>query len=255
MVTREELLTATDNDPFVRCEIPVNLPDPAWTLGYSALLVRASHSRGPGMTAIGSIGDICSLLAQLAGDPLLADIRTLTVRRTALPSAAEVLHLGEAGNDWDWMWTDVAPPRVAGEDRLVRLDDARDAAELNALNALSNPTAESEPGTGRTELWLGVLDSAEAIIAAGALHRTAAGVPHLTGIITHPRHRRSGFGAAVTAGLTRAAVKLLGPTPGVSTLGMYAGNDDARRLYHRLGYRTAHEFSSRQILPHRPTAS
>ena len=98
------------------------------------------------------------------------------------------------------------------------------------------------PGTGVTERWLGVR-VAGTIVAAGALHRTGAGAPHLTGIVTHPDARGRGYGAAVTAALTRVALA----DSGVCTLGMYAGNDVARRLYERLGYRTAYGWASRAL--------
>lgn len=193
--------------------------------------------------------ELVPLLRALIQEPAIRGLQRVTVPRTTLAAVAAVLPIGEVGGDWDWMWTDAAPVRQPAEDRLVVLDDAADAAELAALNALGNPSAESDPGSGRTELWLGVRDSAGPIIAAGALHRTAAGAPHLTGIVVDPAHRGTGLGAAVTAGLTRAALAVGGPISGVSTLGMYADNDGARRIYQRLGYRAAQQFSSRQLIP------
>ncbi len=59
------------------------------------------------------------------------------------------------------------------------------------------------------------------------------GVPHLASIATRPDVRGRGYGEAVTSSLTRAA--LLGGRP-VVTLGMYADNAVARRLYQRLGF-------------------
>ena len=57
-----------------------------------------------------------------------------------------------------------------------------------------------------------------------------------------PRDRRGeGWGAAVTAHLTRLAVA----ETGACALGMFADNDVARRLYHRLGFTTGMEWTSR----------
>ena len=53
--------------------------------------------------------------------------------------------------------------------------------------------------------------------------------------------RGRGLGAAVTARLTREAITGVG----VCTLGMYADNAVARRVYHRLGYATVHQLSTR----------
>jgi len=47
----------------------------------------------------------------------------------------------------------------------------------------------------------------------------------------------------MTAQLTRLAVN----ADGVCTLGMYASNHVARRLYHGLGYVTAHAWCSREV--------
>lgn len=155
------------------------------------------------------------------------------------------------GGDWDWLWTDAPPPRQPAEHRVVGLDDADDAADLIRLNAEHSPTAESEPGSGRTEVWLGIRDRAGSIIAAGAIHRTAAGAPHLCGIVVDAAHRGQGLGAAITAALTRRALSLSGDTS-VATLSVYAGNTGARRMYQQLGYHTAQAFRSRLMTPPSP---
>ena len=68
-----------------------------------------------------------------------------------------------------------------------------------------------------------------------------SGIPVLAGIAVDPARRGEGYGAAITAYLTRKAVA----TFGACTLGMFADNVTARRLYHRLGYRTGAQWSSR----------
>ncbi|WP_051264737.1 GNAT family N-acetyltransferase [Nakamurella lactea] len=245
--SHQELVAAVGGDPFVRYEIAADLPRPAWALGRSAVMFRDTHSGLRGVAAIGEPDELAVLLGDLADQPEIANLQTVTVARAALATIAQVLPIGDSGGDWDWMWTDVAPPAQPAEDRLVVLDDVADADELIALNSADNPTAESEPGTGRTEVWLGIRDAKDAIIAAGALHRNAAGTPHLTGIVTAADHRGRGLGAAVTAGLTRIALEVSGRFAGVSSLGVYAGNDGARRIYRRLGYRTAQKLASRRM--------
>lgn len=241
-----ELISAVDGEPFVRYEIGAGLAGPAWVLGRSAVIFRPTHTGLSGLAAIGETDALVRLFGEL-GAAATDGLQSLTATRAALPALAAVLPPLHPGGEWDWMWTTVAPAQLPGEDQLVRLDDTADAEELRALNELGNPTAESKPGTGRSELWLGIRDRGGAIVAAGSLHRTPAGAPHLTGIVTSPDHRGRGYGAAVTAGLTRASLTMPGRVTGVSTLGMYAGNDVARRIYHRLGYRTAQQFSSRRF--------
>lgn len=247
--TWRRLFDVTGQDPFVRCEIPADLPRPAWTAGRSAVMVRQRHSGVPGLSAVGDAADITAILNHLQDGPdraLIAGLSMVTVPRRHWPIIARVLPgVGHRG-DWDWMWTD-RPPALPPDPRLTVLDDVRDAAEIGALNTRHSPTSESEPGSGRTELWLGIRDAAGAIIAAGALHRTAAGAPHLAGIVVDGDHRGSGLGAAVTAGLTRAALTADGSITGLCTLGMYADNQAARRMYCGLGFRIAHSFASSTV--------
>jgi len=87
--------------------------------------------------------------------------------------------------------------------------------------------------------WAGVRRSGR-LLGAGALCSAPSGTPHLRAIVTHPDHRGTGLGAAVTAFLTREGLR---DSP-VVTLGMYSDNDAARRLYHRLGYTTSHRWLS-----------
>ncbi len=239
------VLAASGNDPYVRWEASPDMLDVAWQWGDAVGFRRRRHFRpSTQLNVIGPDDDVVALVeAVLALDPQVSGV---SVEQAQLPLLEQRLSLGPGG-DWDWMWTTTAPA-APNDVTLAELDDAADAAELVRLNEIGNPTAESEPGTGMTELWLGVREDGRAdgrILAAGAVHRTGAGAPHLTGIVTHPDARGRGYGAAVTAALTRHAVA----SDGVCTLGMYSGNDVARRLYNRLGYRTAHAWASRSLHP------
>lgn len=238
---RAELLAATDNDPYIRWECDDQLLTRAWVLGDGAAFLRKSHHRGTThLNLFGSEHDADLLLRNLVDADLLADgVDGISVEQSLLPVAERHFALGRGG-DWDWMWTVDEPSAQPGEAAVIELDDDADGAELLALNEIGSPTAESRPGEGITELWLGVREKGR-ILAAGAMHRTGGGAPHLAGIVTHPDARGRGFGAAVTEALTRAALD----RSGVASLGMYSDNDVARRLYHRLGFRTAHAWASR----------
>src|SRR5699024_6290076 len=107
---------------------------------------------------------------------------------------------------WEWMWTQQAPPPLIAEARLLRLDDVADATEILDFSAAHSPTAEGEPGTGLSEVWIGARDEAGRLIAAGAMQRLPSGVPYLAGIVVHTAHRGQGLGTAVTAALTRAGL-------------------------------------------------
>lgn len=92
---------------------------------------------------------------------------------------------------------------------------------------------------------MGVRDGGS-LVACAASTELVDGVPHLAGIAVHPRRRGEGLGGAVTASVTRAALRAGAEA---CTLGTYADNEPARRLYARLGYRCEHPFSSRALVP------
>ncbi|GAA5163567.1 GNAT family N-acetyltransferase [Ornithinimicrobium tianjinense] len=143
------------------------------------------------------------------------------------------------------MWTTAAPPVRPEEERLVLLDDRADAQELLAFAHAHNPRVWTRIGDGEVVRWLGVRDAAGQLLAVGGAEQEGSGVPHLAGILTATHARGQGWGETVTAALTRWSVA----EHGVCTLGMFSDNDVARRIYGRLGYRTARAWHSRQLLP------
>ncbi len=249
--THADLLKLTGGDPFVRWGIPDPLSGAALA-NDGAVAIERFGRRGRGMWVFpvasgGGMDDIRDLLEQLAAGP----VRDLAITGISVPQGYqglldETFGSGPSG-DWDWMWTAEAPPQVSLEDRLIQLDDTADAEELTALASTHSPTGEGDPGTGRTQLWLGLRNTRGELTAAGAMQLWESGAPHLAGIVTHADYRGQGLGRAVTAGLTRHAVAEYG----VCTLGMYSDNAPARAVYTGLGYRTAyawHSRSPRQLL-------
>ena len=255
---RAELLAAAGDDPFVRWDLPAR-PERAWRLGDAVAVTRLSHRRIAGLSAWvrppdgrydrGAVPDaagrrrLSALLEALLGPggPERGAVRAVSVPLGCADLLRGLVRL-EGGGDWEWMATTREPPPNPAEAALVDLDDAADAAEIAAL-AVENPLFEGEPGTGRTERWVGARDGAGRLIACGARHRTSGGAAHLSGILVAWSARGRGLGRAVTGALTRESVR----DEGVCTLGMYADNAVARRLYHGLGYVTAHAWSSRHL--------
>ncbi|WP_170226394.1 GNAT family N-acetyltransferase [Rudaeicoccus suwonensis] len=240
-----ELHRAWGDDPFVRWDIAQPHTSPIRVYGDAVAFERTSHSRHlRSLTMFGPPADVAVLLRAVATH-LQPEVNGISIERVNLPLLHE--HFGErlsVGGNWDWMWTTMTPPVIPAEQLLHELDDTRDADEIRALNAIGNPTAESEPGTGTSEYWLGLRESGR-LIVAGALHRTGGGAPHLTGLVVHPDARGRRLGLALTAALTRRAVE----RDGVATLGMYADNDRARSVYAGLGYQVARAWASRRLRP------
>jgi ribosomal protein S18 acetylase RimI-like enzyme len=168
-------------------------------------------------------------------------LRAVTVQRGALDAVAGHLPLAD-GNEWEWLYAAQPPSEVPSESRLVTLA-ATDLGEIQGLLDVANPHTVARLFERPDQRWVGARDAAGGLVACGNREPNVAGWPVLSGITVHPDHRGTGLGLAVTAYLTREAVR----ERGVCTLGMYSHNDVARRLYRGLGYGGDHLWSSRRL--------
>ena len=167
----------------------------------------------------------------------------VTLPRGTAPLLPERMRPVDDVHDWDWLWTPQAPPVQPAED-LVTWLPASAAPAVEALLEAASPTASAHPGDREVVRWCGVwADAGEpaALVAVAAHTERVPGRPHLASVAVRPEARQRGLGGAVTAWITRQL--LAEGFPEVS-LGMYAWNEPARRLYRRLGYRDDHPFTS-----------
>lgn len=144
---------------------------------------------------------------------------------------------------WDWLWTETPPAAPCVE--VVELDPATDAEAIRECLAEANPETWGDPGPDDAGWW-GVADRTGRLAGVvGATEqggRTANATSwHLGGLGVRPGDRGRGLGAALMAAATRAG--LAAGADWVS-LGVWAHNLTAIRLYHRLGYRTGHRRAS-----------
>ncbi len=233
------------DDPYLRWQVPPEAVLARWDDDEGVALLQQGRQGLPVLTVVGTT----RTAVRLAPAALAAhDVRRTTLPRGAVealrrhaPDAAARLH---GGADWDWFWTTAAPSPRPGEDQVVRLHDADD--EVRELLAVSSPRHSAVPGAPGVERWVGLRENGSGrLLACAANEPFRADVPHLASVAVRPDARGRGLGAVVTAALTRA---LLDEFP-VVTLGMYADNDVARRMYLRLGFTRAHEFTSRAVRP------
>lgn len=236
-ISPSDLVEASGGDVYA--EVAVRNGDvegAAWAGDGAVLWTRAWHGR-PSVTGVGHPAGVAAVLADVAGT-LPATIRV------SLPCGwAE--HLVptlsfEPRSQWDWLWTRTTPPTLP-EESLVRWLDERDHDQVRALLEEVSPDASAWPGDDRSQRWAGIRVGDGRLAACLADTSRAAGVGHISSVATAPEFRRNGYGAALTAWVTRAFLAE-GRSP--ATLGMYSWNDAARRMYHRLGYATAHSFSA-----------
>lgn len=239
-----ELLVAHD-DAFIRWQVaPRGLH--GWVGAGAAVWAGRRHGGSLGwLSGVGDPGAVAGLVAA-AYPELPSPAYGLTVPRGAM--ALLPAHLRPARtDDWDWFLTSTPPVPQAGEHRVACLEDA-DAAIADLL-AESSPRHDADPGDDTVRRWCGVRDGESGLVAVAAHTEHVPGVPHLASIATLPRCRGRGLGTAVTAWLTR---QLLADGAPVVTLGMYADNAGARRMYGRLGYRNDHHFTSGRLPPAPP---
>ncbi|WP_421733836.1 GNAT family N-acetyltransferase [Cellulomonas sp.] len=189
------------------------------------------------------------------GDPAAVDrlvagldvgpARWMSLPRGARPTAGVLARLALVPfSTWDWLSTDVVPPVVAGERAVRRLDPTTDADRIRRCLSAASPDTTADPTRPGEAGWWGVEVDGVLGGVVGASERGATGTDpswHVHGLGVLPSLRGTGLGTALTAAATRAG--LSAGAPWVS-LGMYAQNDGARRIYHRLGYRTEVELTS-----------
>jgi len=231
--THEELLEAAAGDPFLRWEMRPGSPMEAWALADGGVaFVRGTPSGRRQLTVVGTPDQALPAL-RLHLDGLVPSgprmHRGVTVPHGTLELLGRDPRIGR-GDDWEWMWTAVAPPAHPDVVDLGRGDRDDIAALLAAASPRHSATVEDDGVVG----WVGVRDAAGRLLACAAHTEHVPGVPHLASVATHPSARGRGLGAAVTGTLTRRALAAGAP---VVTLGMYSDNPVARRMYARLGFR------------------
>jgi ribosomal protein S18 acetylase RimI-like enzyme len=235
---RSAILAAVDDHPYARFATTMA----TGITGVTALGAVLWWGDGP----LGRLAHGLGERAQL--DPLLARVlaegRLTGLTRVNLPRRAELPAGYTRYEDWDFRWSQAPPPRQPGQDEVQPVDDA-DA--INGLLDAAFPDSMLRPGHPMVSGWYGIW-SGGSLVACAADRSTRLGTPTvgvLGGIAVHPDHRRHGWGAAVTAGLTG----ILRGRHELTALGVVAGNDPATRLYERLNFTGRHEVSS--LLPAR----
>jgi GNAT superfamily N-acetyltransferase len=114
------------------------------------------------------------------------------------------------------------------------------------LLRVASPSHWAPPGHPRVTRWWGVRDTSGTIIACVCdAPEPATGIPHLASVATAPSHRGRGLARDLVA---RAARDLLGEGASFVSLGSYAGNDAAGRVYRDLGFEIRHQWQSGHLI-------
>ncbi|MHB8340802.1 MAG: GNAT family N-acetyltransferase [Mycobacteriales bacterium] len=237
-----DLLAATGGDPLARA----SLRGRRFAGGFAAAAATCwlgvdAERRSPAVTALGPGPAVARLLAEVRDT--FPDRAWTSLPREAVSQLAAVgLELTERV-DWDFRWTPAAPPPQPAEAAVTVLG-AGASDEVAALLELHSPTASTRPGDPAARRWVG---AGEPLVVVAADTTGLPDVGHISSVATAAEARGQGWGAAVTAALARM---LLAEGCDIVTLGLYAGNDPARRLYSRLGFRDEHERSGGRLVAH-----
>ena len=251
LATTADLASATAHHPVVVLDVGTGFRPPAYAAASperrAAPLAVAFHRRSDHGVRGSAVLGTASGLAVLLDDPEVREWvtgggnRHLSVPRGTVGVVSERLDLGTRGGDWDWMWTRREPQVVPGEE-AVRVIGPEIRAEVEEFLDAHSPRTHGQPFARPGQHWVGVRSRADgSLVAVGGSEPSQGGTPTLAGIAVAGHRRGEGWGAAVTAHLTRRAVRGWG----ACALGMFADNDDARRVYLRLGFTTGMEWTSR----------
>jgi ribosomal protein S18 acetylase RimI-like enzyme len=221
-------------DPLVMLEGAPDGARAAWSAPGGFAFVGPAYE-GPGwwLTASGT-GAAVTALVDAAVTECGSEVRGLTVPR-GVPIGRWTV--SDDVNEWDLMLTDAAPPPQPQEARIAQLVNLAQIEEF--LDRVS-PTHSKHADDPDVRAWAGIIEDGD-LLAAGALALRPSGAAYLASIATAPQARGGGYGAAVTAHLTRTA---FADGAAQCILGHYHPNESARRIYARLGYRTTHQCTS-----------
>ncbi len=193
---------------------------------------------GYGLGAGGLVARVAA--AGLLDEPLL---RIDLPRPAGLPEDLTRSLRLELQPGWDWLWTRTMPPPPAVE--VTALDPVADGAAIRECLADANPDNWGQPGSPDDAGWWGVTGDGRLAGVIGAAAHPGAGADgaswHLKGLAVRDAARGRGLGTALTAAATRD-----GLAAGLDwvSLGVWAANLNAIRLYHRLGFETIHRRAS-----------
>jgi ribosomal protein S18 acetylase RimI-like enzyme len=249
------LLEALDHDAYLCFELDPGTLEEVATRDGEAVAWIGRHRSGL-RWATGLAGDphdprhlaaAAELLDDLAGADVGTDaeVRGVTITRGGREHLPERLRVPEPW-EWDFWWTDAEPEAAA---LVTAYDGSAGVRDLEAgddriglLLDLASPSAPIRPGDPRVVRWAGIEDPEGGLPDTGglaavlAVTRPRSGAAHLNDVATHPDRRGRALARLLCGQVTVDALR--GGTPAV-TLGMYADNDAARRVYSRLGFTCA----------------
>jgi GNAT superfamily N-acetyltransferase len=224
----------------------------AWPAADALVAVVDGPGRGAGLIGLGDPSGVARVCVEAAADVEAAAsaARFASLERGAFESMPADLpgRLGfpGEGSSWDWMWT---ARRLSGDPSPAERLPLGPATTAEVAECLSrgHPTASTEPDDDRVVGWWGVRSDGRLMAVVGAVLLAPGLPPHLVSLGVDPVTRGQGLAGVVLSAAVRDCLEVVPAVgPPMVSLGLYAHNDVARRVYSRLGFELRHRFSSRR---------
>jgi GNAT superfamily N-acetyltransferase len=238
----DQLREATGDDPMAKAVVlGSRMIGKGWS-GFGAYVWQGTHRGQPSLNGIGSPSGAARLVEAIVSDH--PAVRHVSMPRGWLEHTTPGLALRKA--DWDWFWTENAPKVRPPVGRIAWLT-AQDEEDVRGLLEQAMPDAAAWPGDARVRRWSGIRDADLRLVACAADTSRSPAVGHMSSVTTATDQRRKGYAAALVGWM---ASQYLDDGMELVTLGMYADNTAARRLYSQLGFSCRHRFTSAGINHH-----
>jgi ribosomal protein S18 acetylase RimI-like enzyme len=258
------LLEALGHDPYLRFELDPGTLETIVTSDRRAVAWVGLHRNGlrwvTGLAFdphdpwhVEAAVDLVEELVE-AEQSVEPHVRGVTVSRGGRDLLPTWLRPPEAW-EWDFWWTASEPATAAlatAYDGAQVTDLPADDPRIGPLLDLASPHAPLRPGDPRVVRWAGLEDPEGGLADTGglaavlALTRQSSGAAHLNDVATHPDRRGRGLARLLCGVVTMDALRAGYPAV---TLGMYAENDAARRVYTALGFTCVRGQTSGPLAP------
>lgn len=229
----------------------------AWPAGDALVAVLDGAGHGRGLYGLGeprAVARLCGRAVRERPDVVAGAAYASLVRgawEALTPGDAVALGLADAGATWDWMWTTGPLSADPGHAERLPLGPAT-VAEVAECLARAHPTASTPADDDRVLGWWGARAGGRLQAVVGAIAYAPGLAPYLVSLGVDPAARGQGLAGTVLAAAVRDCLEVVPDRgPRMVTLGLYASNAVARRVYLRLGFRLEREFESRRR-PARP---
>jgi ribosomal protein S18 acetylase RimI-like enzyme len=225
-----DVLDLTGNDPLVRGTHGGDR-GPAWRSASGRAVAFTGYDaedRIRALVALGPPEETAGLVLAVHGE-VPEYTRVVVPRGTPLPLSEPV--------EWSFRATYDTPPPQPAESAAAWCDDEDAVADLLTL---VSPGASAWPGDAKVRRWAGIREDGR-LLACLADTTAVGGVGHISAIAVHTEARGRALGASITAW---AARRMFAEGCDVVTLGVYADNAVALRMYDRLGFTVDHALTS-----------